>query len=276
MNKKRLCTLLLLLLGIGLLIYPFIASEYNARHQSIVTSNYAYTMSKTDPSDLAEKWAEAKSYNDLLRNRRVNPKEAGYDDLLSTPDGTMGVIRIPVIDVDMPIYHGISNQAMTTGAGHMPNTSLPIGGEDTHCVISSHSGLASYRGFTDLPDMQIGDLFYVDVLGETLTYEVIRVQTVLPHEIETVQAEPGQDLFSLVTCVPICVNTHRLVVTGSRVQDAPAAVTSPTEPTAEAIDADKGRDQARPEADHAGSYAWITAGIATAAVPAAVILRKRK
>ncbi len=276
MNKKRLCISLLLLLGIGLLFYPFFASKYNARHQSIVTSNYADTIAKTDHAVLDNRRTAAQAYNDRLRNGRIDPKEAGYDDLLSTPDGTMGVIRIPVIDVDMPIYHGISNQAMTTGAGHMPNTSLPIGGEDTHCVISSHSGLASYRGFTDLPDMQIGDLFYVDVLGETLTYEVIRVQTVLPHEIETVQAEPGQDLFSLVTCVPICVNTHRLVVTGSRVQDAPAAVTSPTEPTAEAIDADKGRDQAQPEADHAGPYAWITAGIATAAVPAAVILKKRK
>lgn len=276
MNKKRLCILLLLLLGIGLLFYPFFASKYNARHQSIVTSNYADTIAKTDRALLDERRSAAQAYNDRLRNGQIDPKEAGYDDLLSTPDGTMGVIRIPVIDVDMPIYHGISNQAMTAGAGHMPNTSLPIGGKDTHCVISSHSGLASYRGFTDLPDMQIGDLFYVDVLGETLTYEVIRVQTVLPHKVETVQVEQGQDLFSLVTCVPICVNTHRLVVTGSRVYDTPAAVTSPTGPTAEAIDTDKGRYQVQPEADRAGSYAWITAGIATAAVPAAVILRKRK
>ncbi len=217
----------------------------------------------TDESSIQQRSA-AEAYNEMLRSGTADAKE--YDDLLGT---VMACIRIPAIGVDMPIYHGVGNQAMTLGAGHMPDSSLPIGGESTHCVISSHSGLASYRGFTDLPELEIGDLFYVDVLGETHCYEVTQIQTVLPHEIDSVRIVQGQDLFSLVTCVPLFINSHRLVVTGSRVPDSPL---EPTAATHQAVAASESME----EKEIAQPLVGVTARIAAVAIPAAVIWRKRK
>ncbi len=241
--------------------YPFLSSKFNARHQSTVTAEYRSAV--TDESSIQQRSA-AEAYNEMLRSGTADAKE--YDDLLGT---VMACIRIPAIGVDMPIYHGVGNQAMTLGAGHMPDSSLPIGGESTHCVISSHSGLASYKGFTDLPELEIGDIFYVDVLGETLTYEVTEIRTVLPHEVDAVRIVPGQDLFSLVTCVPLFVNSHRLVVTGSRVPDS-----SPEPPMNDHQTEE--RDETTEENGGAQALAGVTAGIAAAAIPAAVIWRKRK
>ncbi len=228
--------ILLYLIGAVLILYPFIATRYNLRHQSTVTSDYQEEMAASDTSALDAARARAKAYNDGLRDGSIDgldPKGSGYAEQLALSD-VMGSIRIPAIDVDMPILHGVSSQAMTAGAGHMSNTSLPIGGRSTHCVISSHSGLASHRGFTDLPELEIGDLFYVDVLGETHCYEVTQIQTVLPHEVETVRIVEGKDLFSLVTCVPVFINSHRLVVTGTRIADPPKGSADKPKPTMEA------------------------------------------
>lgn len=219
-------TAVLILLGLGLLFYPFIASKYNARHQSLVAAQYHEVIKQIDDSELEQNLEHAQQYNTGLQDGRIDgldPSNSGYAEQLVTPDGAMAVLRIPSIDVEMPIYHGVDSYTMTIGAGHMPNTSLPIGGEGTHCAVSSHSGLASHRGFTDLPDVAMGDLFYVDVLNQTLTYQVTDIQTVLPHEVDCLNVVPGEDLFSLITCVPIAVNSHRLVVTGTRVPDTPAS-----------------------------------------------------
>lgn len=259
-RKRKLLTAALVAVGIAMVCYPFFASKYNARHQSLVTAEYRSAVTDGDAQD-QRKAAEA--YNESLTQGIADEKE--YDDLLGT---VMAAIRIPAIGVDMPIYHGVGNQAMTLGAGHMPDSSLPIGGESTHCVISSHSGLASYRGFTDLPELRPGDIFYVDVLGKTLTYEVTEIRTVLPHEVDTVRIVPGKDLFSLVTCVPLFVNSHRLVVTGSRVPDGAP------EPTGTAHQAE--RDDPMEGNGGTKAFVGVTAGVAVAAIPAVVIWRKRK
>lgn len=270
-TNKKLWLTLLVLLGIAMLLYPFIASKYNARHQSIVTSTYQEEMAQTDNSALEIARAEAQAYNEGLHNGSINgldPINSGYNDQLGLSD-IMGSIRIPSIGVDMPIYHGVSNQAMTAGAGHMSNTSLPIGGKSTHCVISSHSGLASHRGFTDLPDLQIGDLFYVDVLGETHCYKVTAIQTVLPHQVDTIKIIEGQDMFSLVTCVPICVNTHRLVVTGTRQPDQDKQQGSASAETVEPLPESSGQQ-------NQNTLIIIGAGVGMmVAIPATIFIMKR-
>lgn len=259
----------MLLIGAGMVCYPFIASKYNARHQSMVTTEYQQAMAAADTSALDQARADAEAYNEGLRSGGIDGTEnSDYHGQLAMSD-IMGSIRIPAINVDMPIYHGVSSRAMTLGAGHMPGSSLPIGGDSTHSVISSHSGLASHRGFTDLPQLKIGDRFYVDVLGETLTYEVTEIQTVLPHEIDSVRIVQGQDLFSLVTCVPLFVNSHRLVVTGSRVPDGAPEPTAAAHQTAEISDPMEEKERTQP-------FIRLTAGIAAIAIPAAVIWRKRK
>lgn len=235
-RTKRIVVAVLVILGLGLLLYPFFASKYNARHQSLVAAHYQEEIKKADKADLEHCLEQARQYNAGLMDGRINgldPSKSGYTEQLVTPDGAMAILRIPSIDAVMPIYHGVDSYSMTIGAGHMPNTSLPIGGESTHCAVSSHSGMASHRGFTDLPDMEIGDFFYVDVLDQTLTYQVTDIQTVLPHEIDCLSVVQGKDLFSLVTCVPIAVNSHRLVVTGSRVTETPASATEPAAASAE-------------------------------------------
>lgn len=229
-RTKRIMVAVLVLLGLGLLSFPFIASKYNARHQSLVAAHYQEEIKKADQSTLEKDLTAAQQYNAGLRDGSINgldPATSGYEQQLVTPDGAMAVLRVPSIGVEMPIYHGVDSYAMTIGAGHMPTTSLPIGGESTHCVVSSHSGLASHRGFTDLADVEMGDMIYIDVLGQTLTYQVTEIQTVLPHEIDCLSVVRGEDLFSLVTCVPIAVNSHRLVVTGSRVVEPPVPETKP-------------------------------------------------
>ncbi len=223
-NKLLLIALcVLILISVSLILYPIFASIYNEHHLSIVSSDYYETIKKTDVMLIEKVRYTANKYNKGLLDGTINGldvQSSGYNDQLNFAGGIMGYIRIPSIDVNLPIYHGVSSHVMTIGAGHMSNTSLPVGGASTHCVISSHSGLASRRGFTDIVDLQVGDIFYVDVLNETHTYKINSIQTVLPYEIDTIKIRENEDLFSLVTCVPFGVNTHRLVVTGSRQLDA--------------------------------------------------------
>ena len=232
---KRYLPFAIVLIGILVICYPFIAFRYNARHQSLVAAEYHQQIQQKDDRDLQTDLEAAKQYNAGLQDGSVDgldPANSGYQDTLSTPDGAMAVLRVPSIDVELPIYHGVDNYAMSVGAGHMPNTSLPIGGKGTHCCVSSHSGLADYRGFTDLPDIQMGAMIYVDVLDQTLTYKVTSIKTVLPYETDALLPVADQDLFSLITCVPVFVNSHRLIVTGTRVEDAAPDLTEPevTEP----------------------------------------------
>ena len=141
-----------------------------------------------------------------------------YDNQLNIAgDGIMGYIEIPVISVNLPIYHGTGNESLERGVGHLLGSSLPVGGENSHCILTGHSGMASQKMFTDLEQMKVGDVFYLNTLGETLAYQVDEINTVLPHDTSLLGIEPGKDICTLVTCTPYGVNTHRLLVQGSRI-----------------------------------------------------------
>ncbi len=205
---------LLLLLGVGLIAYPFIASGLETGRQSQVYSEYNQAL-RQNPS-LQQILEDARQYNRALASGEIPGK--AYEDMLNpTGNGVMGYVIVPKLNLTLPIRHGTGEEALRTGTGHLPQTSLPVGGKGTHAAISAHSGMAGAEMFTGLSKLQIGDVFYIEVCGLRLTYEVDRIQTVLPSDTSALEIDPKQDYCTLVTCTPFGVNTHRLLVRGHRV-----------------------------------------------------------
>lgn len=217
----------LFLLLLGIMDYPFVSRLVNERNVDGVV--YGYRENISDQEKNLEKWkAEADRYNQSLaageggaiKDAFTNTKEEAdetYDHLLNI-DGTgvMGIVRIPKIGVELPIYHGTSEEALQKGAGHLKGSSLPVGGENTHVCLSAHRGLPNKRMFTRLDEMEEGDLFFLESLGETLAYKVTDIRTVKPDEVQYLEIQKGKDLVTLITCTPYGLNTHRLYVTGER------------------------------------------------------------
>ena len=223
--KKRvfilLPLLLLFLLGLGLVAYPMISSHYTERHQSQVHTQYQEVVEKADGEELDTARAEAEAYNELLASGATAAEldTLDYDSLLNLAgNGIMGYIEIPAIDVLLPICHGVGEDSLERGAGHMPTTSLPSGGRGTHTVISAHSGMATARMFTDLEQLEAGDVFYLHVLNEALSYEVDQILVVKPYQIDALKIDREQDYVTLITCTPYGVNSHRLLVRGHRIK----------------------------------------------------------
>lgn len=226
MSKKKkvfyaTALVLLLLIGLGCILYSPFATWYNERHKAQVQAQFQDVIENVDNSELNAEKEAAMKYNVELYHQSVkkfSPEANGYHGLLNlTGNGLMGFIRIPCIDVSLPIYHTVSAKVLNMGAGHMPETSLPVGGENTHCAISAHSGMAGNTMFSELERVQIGDFFYIDVLGETLTYKIIQMDVVTPDDGSLLRIEPGEDLVTLITCTPYGINTHRLLVRGTRI-----------------------------------------------------------
>lgn len=225
--KKHLSSILILLMfvvGGALLLYPVIGDYLNYRHSSKVISMYNTALESASKERLEELIAEAEEYNDALRNTPgsfADPSLVpGYEQALDiTGTGIMGYIDIDKINVELPIYHGVSKGVLQSGVGHIEGSSLPIGGEGNHCILSGHRGLPSAKLFTDLDKLEIGDRFTITVLDKILTYEVDQIRIVLPDEVKDLQAVPEKDYCTLVTCTPYGINTHRLLVRGSRVDD---------------------------------------------------------
>ena len=222
--KKRvfilLPLLLLFLLGLGLVAYPMISSHYTERHQSQVHTQYQEVVEKADGDELDTARAEAEAYNELLASGATAAEldTLDYDSLLNLAgNGIMGYIEIPAIDVLLPICHGVGEDSLERGAGHLPSTSLPIGGKGTHTVISAHSGMATAGMFTDLEQLEAGDVFYLHVLAETLSYEVDQILVVKPYQIDALKIDREKDYVTLITCTPYGVNSHRLLVRAHRV-----------------------------------------------------------
>ena len=222
--------LALVLGGAAVFLYPVVSNYLAEKNQTRVIQNYQESVSELDEAEIAEQWRLAEEYNENLAGDPVHdPFVPGsgyalpdnYLDVLNV-DGVMGYIEIPKIEVDLPIYHGTSEETLEKGVGHMESTTLPIGGADRHCVLTGHRGLPSAELFTNLNLLEIGDYFYIRVLDQTLAYEVERIETVEPDELELLTVEPGKDLVTLITCTPYGVNTHRLLVTGMRTDAAPA------------------------------------------------------
>lgn len=223
---------LIFLVGVGILFYPTVSDLWNNYRNQRLISNYTDTVETMEPEDYSKIWEEAKAYNDQHKvNTIVDAfdEEEGdyilshpYDQLLNpTGNEIMGYLEIPKINVRLAIYHGIGPNALENGCGHIEGTSLPIGGESTHSVISAHRGLPSAKLFTDLDQMEVGDIFYINVLDETLAYKVDQILIVLPEETESLAIEEGKDLVTLVTCTPYGVNSHRLLVRGERTEYVP-------------------------------------------------------
>ena len=212
------------LTGLSLLLYPTVSNYWNAAHQSRAIYNYSHAVEELSEENYAELLTAARDYNASLLQKadryELNEKEREeYRSLLNIEgNGVMGYIDIPRIDVTMPVYHTTDSDILQFAAGHIPGTSLPVGGTGTHCAISGHRGLPSAKLFTDLDKLQTGDLFYVNVLKERLAYEVDQVLIVEPDNMEPLEIDPGADQMTLITCTPYAINTHRLLVRGHRIE----------------------------------------------------------
>lgn len=231
-KKNRMTTVLLLLIllaGMILLLYPSVSDYWNSFRQSQVISNYAEQLGNINNEQYQAMLAEAREYNELLL-RRPNEyvlndeQKQQYEQLLNvTGVGAMGYIEIPSIGCTLPIYHGTSDAVLQIAVGHLEWSSLPVGGESSHSVLSGHRGLPSAKLFSDLDKMMVGDLFMLRILDEILTYEVDQILIVEPHETKDLLIEPGKDLCTLVTCTPYGINSHRLLVRGHRVPNVEKA-----------------------------------------------------
>lgn len=226
--KKNLSSMILVivfLIGLSLLLYPSFSDYWNSFHQSRAIAGYAEAVATLGDEDYEKMWEEAQNYNTTLwkkPNRWVLSEEEihEYEQLLNVGGtGIMGYIEIPSIKVSLPIYHGVDEAVLQIAVGHIAGSSLPVGGESTHCVVSGHRGLPSAKLFTNLDEMKEGDLFVIRVLDETLTYEVDQIRIVLPEDLSELEIEEGKDLCTLVTCTPYGINTHRLLVRGHRVEN---------------------------------------------------------
>ena len=235
--------ILILVVGLSLLLYPTFSNYWNDLHQTKAIANYESVVDQMKKEDFTPILNSAADYNESL-TLRSNPYllteiQAGrYEQELNVSgDGIMGYIEIPCIQVQLPLYHGTSDTVLQVAIGHLDWTSLPVGGESTHGVVSGHRGLPSARLFTDLDKVAVGDTFLLHVLGEVLTYEVDQIKIVEPHVTEDLLIEEGKDLVTLVTCTPYGINSHRLLVRGHRVENAEQAVV--VRVTADAIIIDK-------------------------------------
>ena len=236
MKKKgnHLITILLVLiflLGLSLLLYPAVSDYWNSRHQTRAIAVYSEEVSGLDKDQYQALWADAAAYNASLRERDnayllTEEQKAAYEQLLNVSGlGIMGYIEIPSIDCSLPIYHGTEESVLQIAIGHLEWSSLPVGGESTHCVLSGHRGLPSAKLFTNLDKLQEGDVFLLRVLDEVLTYEVDQILIVEPQEIAALQIAEGEDYCTLVTCTPYGINTHRLLVRGHRIDNIEQAKT---------------------------------------------------
>ena len=222
--------ILALVAGLSLLIYPTVSDYWNSLHASQAVASYDQAVKSMDEGKYDELLQRAGQYNrDLfLRGTLFALTDEEREDYNSQLDidgsGVMGYIEIPTIKVSLPIYHGTSDDVLQVAVGHLEWSSLPVGGESTHCVLSGHRGLPSAKLFTNLDQLTEGDLFVIRTLDEVLTYEVDRILIVLPSELQALAAEEGKDLCTLVTCTPYGVNSHRMLVRGHRVDNQSEAV----------------------------------------------------
>lgn len=216
------------LAALGLTFYPVISNYVNARYASEIQTSYEAVIEDTNNLLLETAKESAIRYNesiipgtteaDAYSQEALQKAFEDYENQLNVAgNGIMGYVSVPKVSIDLPIYHGTGNDTLEQGVGHLLGSSLPVGGNSTHAILTAHSGMASQKMFSDLPQLEIGDVFYLEVLGETLAYQVDQINTVLPHDTTYLGIEHGKDLCTLVTCTPFGVNTHRLLVRGERI-----------------------------------------------------------
>ncbi|MCI9543902.1 MAG: class C sortase [Acutalibacter muris] len=236
--KKNLTNMFLaviVLAGLCLLLYPSFSDWWNSMHQSRAIAAYVETVDAMSQEEIDEILNAAREYNERLwhrQNRWVLSEEeqAEYESLLDVSgNGIMGYINIPVIGVNLPIYHGTEESVLQVATGHLSATSLPVGGPGTHAAVSGHRGLPSARLFTDLDQLKVGDIFTVSVLNEVYTYQIEQIVTVVPEDTSQMNLYQGEDLCTLQTCTPYGVNSHRLLLRGRRIEDVDGALMAASE-----------------------------------------------
>ncbi len=227
---KTLLLILVFLAGLSLLLYPSVSNYWNSLRQSRLVSEYMQSVSMLEQQQKEALFREANEYNEKLSK---NPShfmlsEMEMEEYENTLDvsgtGVMGYLEIPKIEVSLPIYHGTEDVVLEFAIGHLPGSSLPVGGPSTHSVLTGHTGLPSAKLLTDVEDLELGDIFYIQIMDETLTYEVDQIRIVLPEVTKDLVIEPGEDFCTLVTCTPYGVNSHRLLVRGHRIETARTAI----------------------------------------------------
>ena len=222
-QKVNIILCLVILIGIGLLSYPTVSDWWNRFHQTRAVASYAAAVSQMKTEDYDRLFAEADDYNRKLAGTGMkwsmtDEEIQEYNNVLDISDnGIMGYIDIPRIRQTLPIYHGTDDAVLQIAIGHLAGTSLPVGGDSTHCVVSGHRGLPSARLFTDLDRLTVGDIWTMTVLNRTVTYEVDQIRIVEPEDLSELQIVQGSDYCTLLTCTPYGINTHRLLVRGHRI-----------------------------------------------------------
>lgn len=234
--KKKISAILfglLFLVGFGILVYPTVSNQWNTYRQSQLISNYQSVVQDMTPEDFTQEWEKAEAFNATITQNNLYSDVFGESttDLQNTEywkilneagDGVMGYLSIPKINIKLAIYHGTADDVLQTGVGHLNGTKLPIGGESTHCVVAAHRGLPSAKLFTDIDQLRNGDKFYIHVLDQVLAYEVDQILPMVDkddHETleNALKIKEGKDQVTLFTCTPYGVNSHRLLVRGTRV-----------------------------------------------------------
>lgn len=223
-KKVTLVLLIIFFVGLSILLYPMVSQYLNSKVQSKAIDDYEKKFSNISSDDYKKMFEEAKKYNEELLKldyplAQYN-KLTGYNDILNLNDnGMIGYVSIEKIKVELPIYHGTSSAVLNVAAGHMEGSSLPVGGESTHSIISAHRGLPSSRLFTDLDKMELGDTFTITVLNQTLTYQVDKIEVIEPKDVKSLEIIEDEDYVTLLTCTPYGINTHRLLVRGKRIEN---------------------------------------------------------
>ncbi len=253
--------------GLSLLVYPLVANTWNNHVQAQLVNNYSESVDEAIESGTLDVEAEldkAYAYNEALlpsilpdsfAEAEANGASQEYMDILNAnDDGIMGYIQIPSINVKLPIFHTTNEDVLQIGAGHLEGSSLPVGGPDTHSVISAHRGLPSATLFTDLDKMEIGEDFFIIIMDEYIAYEVDQIEVVEPDDTSLLQVEDGKDLCTLITCTPYGVNTERLMVRGHRVEYTPTLLADAKTPTFGAVSL------------HTNYLLWVIVGLAIVAV----------
>ena len=226
-KRKKIWNKIIFMAGLLLVCYPLVSSMIQRQHQKDAVATYQSSMETEDESQIQDALTKASEYNDMLfqsHGASIAGLQEGilsnenYESLLNlSGTGVMGSIEIPKINVDIPIYHGTSDEVLSTGVGHFQDSSLPVGGNNTRCMLTGHRGLPNAKLFTRLDELETEDLFFVSTCGETLAYRITEIEVMEPEEAEMLEILPDKDLCTLITCTPYGINTQRLVVTGERV-----------------------------------------------------------
>ena len=224
-SKIGIFLVLMLFVGVCGLLYPSVSQYWNTKTQTQAVENYREILESLKEEDLTKFFEEAENYNKELNDLSfpLNDyyKLKGYNDILNVGgNGIMGYVSIQKLGVELPLYHGISAEVLNVACGHIEGTSLPVGGENTHCVLSAHRGLPHAKLFTNLDKMEVGDTFTLTTLNQTFTYQVDQIKVVRPDEVDDIRIVPGEDLCTLLTCTPYGINSHRLLVRGTRIENA--------------------------------------------------------